>query len=57
MPSPWRTRAAGGPVLYAGDLTAEKAAIALMVGLGRHPRLGDLRAWWTGLLAAGQVGT
>ena len=52
-----RTRTAGDPVLYAGDLTAEKAAIALMVGLGRHPRLDDLRAWWSDLLARGAAGT
>lgn len=43
-----------GPVLYAGDLTAEKAAIALMVALGRHHDLGQLRAWWAQLLASGR---
>jgi len=38
-------------VLRAGDLSAEKAAIALMVGLGRHPRLESLRPWWSDLTA------
>jgi len=41
-------------VLYAGDLRAEKAAIALRVGLGRHHDLPQLRAWWGELLAAGR---
>jgi L-asparaginase len=41
-------------VLYAGDLTAEKAAIALRVGLGRHGDLAGLRTWWARLLAAGR---
>jgi L-asparaginase len=50
------TGSGGAPVLHAGDLTAEKAAIALMVGLGRHPRLADLRVWWSALLAAGAAG-
>jgi L-asparaginase len=45
-----------GPVLYAGDLTAEKAAIALMVALGRHRHLGELRAWWAKLVASGRPG-
>jgi L-asparaginase len=48
-----RTAAAPGPVLYAGDLTAEKAALALMVGLGRHPELRQLGEWWSTMLAAG----
>lgn len=39
--------------LHAGDLTAEKAAIALMVGLGRHRDLAKLRAW-AQLLVAGR---
>jgi len=43
-------------VLYAGDLTAEKAAIALMVGLGRHRDIAQLRAWWAQLLATGGEG-
>jgi L-asparaginase len=47
-----RGPAAGDGVLYAGDLTAEKAAIALMVGLGRKRDLTDLRAWWSELLTA-----
>jgi L-asparaginase len=38
-------------VLRAGDLSAEKAAIALMVGLGRHRLLDDLRPWWSELSA------
>jgi hypothetical protein len=38
-------------------VTAEKAAIALMVGLGRHPQLADLRGWWSDLLARGAAGT
>jgi L-asparaginase/Glu-tRNA(Gln) amidotransferase subunit D len=42
-------------VLYAGDLTAEKAAIALMVALGRHRALGELRTWWARLLASGRI--
>jgi L-asparaginase len=42
------------PVLYAADLTADKAAIALMVGLGRHHDIGPLRDWWAALLAAGR---
>jgi L-asparaginase len=40
--------------VYAGDLTAEKAAIALMVGLGRHRDIGQLGGWWAQLLAAGR---
>ena len=47
-----RSPAAGDGVLYAGDLTAEKAAIALMVGLGHKRGLRDLRAWWSDLLTA-----
>ena len=42
-------------VLYAGDLTAEKAAIALRVGLGRHRDLAPLRTWWAELLEAGRL--
>jgi len=45
------------PVLYAGDLTAEKAAIALMVALSRYRDLGELRAWWAQLLASGRFGS
>ena len=41
--------------LRAQDLTAEKAALALMVGLGVHPELVSLRSWWDELLAAGQA--
>jgi L-asparaginase/Glu-tRNA(Gln) amidotransferase subunit D len=41
-------------VLYAGDVTAEKAAIALRVGLDRHRYLAGLRTWWARLLAAGR---
>ncbi len=48
-----RKKAAPGSVLYGGDLTSEKAALALMVGLGRHPELSELRDWWSMLLAAG----
>jgi L-asparaginase len=44
----------GGKVLYAGDLTAEKAAIALMVGLGRCYNLAQLRDWWARLLTSGR---
>jgi L-asparaginase len=38
-------------VLRAGDLTAEKAAIALMVGLGSTSNIDSLRRWWTELLS------
>jgi L-asparaginase/Glu-tRNA(Gln) amidotransferase subunit D len=34
-----RDPASRSPVLYAGDLTGEKASIALRVGLGRHDDL------------------
>lgn len=43
--------------LRARDLTAEKAVLALMVGLGVHRDLIGLRSWWERLLAAGQSGT
>lgn len=42
-----------GGALAAADLSAEKAAIALMVGIGRHRRLDDLRPWWSDLIASG----
>jgi L-asparaginase len=35
-----------GP-LYAGDLSAEKAALALMVALARHQALNEVRSWWS----------
>jgi L-asparaginase len=51
-----RDPASRAPVLYAGDLTAEKAGIALRVGLGRHQELAQLRQWWARLLACGHPG-
>lgn len=39
-------------VLLAGDLTAEKATLALMVGLGAASGLDDLRLWWRRLFEA-----
>jgi L-asparaginase len=44
----------GHGALPAADLTAEKAAIALMVGIGRHRLLDDLRPWWSDLVKAGE---
>ena len=44
-----RTTDAG--VMRAGDLTAEKAAIALMVGLGSTSSVEELRTWWSELMA------
>jgi L-asparaginase len=40
-------------ILRAGDLTAEKATIALMVALGTTNDLDQLRTWWAELLFAG----
>jgi hypothetical protein len=37
-------------VLRAGDLTAEKAAIALMVALGTTSDMSSIRRWWSELL-------
>jgi L-asparaginase len=38
--------------LWAGDLTPEKAVIALMVGLGATSGESSITAWWSELLAA-----
>lgn len=43
-------RTAERVVLGAGDLTAEKAAIALMVALGTTKDMNELRTWWTRLM-------
>ena len=40
-------------VLRAGDLSAEKATIALMVALGNSTDLDEIRTWWAELLFAG----
>jgi L-asparaginase len=40
-------------VLRAGDLTAEKATIALMVALGTTRDIDQIRTWWAELLFAG----
>ena len=37
-------------VLRAGDLTSEKAVLALMVGLGISSKMSDITKWWTELL-------
>ncbi len=42
---PRRNVPSDGP-LYAGDLSAEKAALALMVALGRRDGLNGVRSWW-----------
>jgi L-asparaginase len=39
--------------LSAGDLTAEKAALALMASMARHSGLAAIREWWADLLRAG----
>lgn len=49
-----RSRAADGTttdtgVMRSGDLTAEKAALALMAGLGSTSSIDELRAWWSEL--------
>jgi L-asparaginase len=44
------TRVGDAGVLGAGDLTAEKAAVALMVALGSSRTVSELCAWWSELL-------
>lgn len=41
---------ASARVLHAGDLTPEKAVLALMVGLGFSSEMSDITSWWTDLL-------
>lgn len=44
--------ARSAPWLYACDLTAEKAAVALMIGLASTKTPDALEAWWDDLMAA-----
>jgi len=39
-----------GGILWAGDLTPEKAVIALMVGIGATSGNSDITSWWSELL-------
>jgi len=45
-----REVASGDRVLWAGDLTSEKAVLALMVGLGVSSKMSDITKWWSELL-------
>jgi len=40
----------GDRVLWAGDLSPEKAVLALMVGLGVSSKMSDITKWWSKLL-------
>jgi L-asparaginase len=51
-----RLRGEPGLVLHAGDLTAEKAALALMVALGQDLGGTALQHWWEELIMAGHEG-
>jgi L-asparaginase len=48
-----RVRTRAGPVFHAGDLTAEKAALALMVALGQNLDSDALKDWWAELMVGG----
>jgi len=49
-----RTDVAGSALLRAGDLTAEKAAVALMAALGNFDNADALRRWWSKAVEAGK---
>lgn len=46
-----RTFKLSDEVLWAGDLSTEKAAIALMAALGNSPHLTDVCNWWAELMS------